>query len=381
MSRPFGHAAYKREASDSVLLRVALAGAPEICGIGECAPRVYVTGENAASVAYRCAQLDLSEYLPVFGARDVCDALGRFAAIMPAVETRVVEQSNLCCLLELAIFDLLCHVHRRTCVEALRDCISVLQLNEKFIAQNDIEELSVSVVIDSAAAQPQIPEAQPPVVKVKVSNDLDDNLERVRAVRARCGDGIKLVVDANMSWSYDSAILHINALSPFNVFLFEEPLIPRQYSLLRELRRVTGAKLMLDESLVTHADAVAAVEGEACDAFNIRVSKCGGLLPSMRLIEFALTNSILYQIGVQVAEVGPLINASRALGFLYGRHFTIEAGQSDRFFDQFVVSPGPVVDRVTNKIVRPTGYGFGMALNENASAYAIERSVVAPTLV
>jgi L-alanine-DL-glutamate epimerase-like enolase superfamily enzyme len=114
-----------------------------------------------------------------------------------------------------------------------------------------------------------------------------------------------------------------------------------------------------------------AVTQDACDAFNIRISKCGGLVSSVRLIDFALRHGIAYQIGVQVAEVGPLINASRTMAFFYGRHFTAESGQSDRFFDTFVVSPAPAVDRKLNRISRPTGVGFGLTLNNEANVYAV----------
>jgi L-alanine-DL-glutamate epimerase-like enolase superfamily enzyme len=371
MSRSFGHAAFQRTFSDSVLLSLEFSERPDCVAIGECAPRRYVTGESADSIIRQLSVIDLAPFYALLDADDPREAFSRYANMLPAVALRNAAQSNMYCLLELALFDLLCRIHQLNCFEGLRHCVKALQLDESRLAQNGADSLSPSVVIDSVSGLQGLFYSAPDIVKVKVNDDLAGNVALVRAVRERFGSHVRLILDANMSWSFDCALNQIDALSPFDVFLYEEPLGPRQYHLLREIRRSTGARLMLDESLITYKDAVTAVEREACDAFNVRVSKCGGLLPSISIIDFAISLMIPYQIGVQVAEVGPLINASRALGFLYDAHFGFEAGQSDRFFDNFVVSPSPTVDRVLNKVARPDGFGFGMTLNQSALPYEI----------
>lgn len=128
---------------------------------------------------------------------------------------------------------------------------------------------------------------------------------------------------------------------------------------------------MLDESLCTPEDARTAVEARACDAFNIRVAKNGGPLRAARLIGHARRHGIAFQIGVQVAEVGPLINAGRALAFCHRDALTVEAGQSDRFFPEMIVSPRPVVDRRANTLAPAPGPGFGMTLNDAAEPWAM----------
>ena len=70
---------------------------------------------------------------------------------------------------------------------------------------------------------------------------------------------------------------------------------------------------MLDESLTGLVDAEAAVGREACDLFNIRLSKCGGFLASLRLAAFAQDHNIGYQLGCHPGETGILSAA--------GRHF------------------------------------------------------------
>jgi muconate cycloisomerase len=60
-------------------------------------------------------------------------------------------------------------------------------------------------------------------------------------------------------------------------------------------------------------DAQRAVREQLCDQFNLRLSKCGGFIPTLRLAQFAMRNGITCQLGCQVGETAILSAA--------GRHF------------------------------------------------------------
>jgi muconate cycloisomerase len=75
---------------------------------------------------------------------------------------------------------------------------------------------------------------------------------------------------------------------------------------------------MLDESLCGAVDAERAVAGGWCDLFNLRLSKCGGFIPSLRLAQLAKKAGLGYQLGCQVGETGILSAA--------GRHFATSVG-------------------------------------------------------
>src|SRR5207237_2512740 len=78
-----------------------------------------------------------------------------------------------------------------------------------------------------------------------------------------------------------------------------------------ELRRRLPVKIMLDESLTSLADAQAAIAGQTCDLFNIRLSKCGGFLNSLRLAALAGQAGLGYQLGCHPGESGILSAAGR----------------------------------------------------------------------
>jgi muconate cycloisomerase len=70
---------------------------------------------------------------------------------------------------------------------------------------------------------------------------------------------------------------------------------------------------MVDESLVTVTDADALIAAQAADFFNIRVSKCGGLGPSLTIAARAAAAGLGVQIGSQVGETAILAAAGRHL--------------------------------------------------------------------
>src|SRR5262249_40882005 len=56
-----------------------------------------------------------------------------------------------------------------------------------------------------------------------------------------------------------------------------------------------------------------AVRQATCDLFNLRLSKCGGFIPTLRLAQFARQYGIGYQLGCQVGESALLSAAGRHL--------------------------------------------------------------------
>ncbi|BFO10897.1 hypothetical protein GGER_34070 [Serratia rubidaea] len=120
------------------------------------------------------------------------------------------------------------------------------------------------------------------------------------------------------------AIAHMRDLRKAGVTMVEEPLARHSWDALRELRAQTGMPVMLDETISTLDELHYAVAKDSCDAVNVRVSKCGGILRSMQIIEHTRKAGLQFQIGVQVAECGPLIQAGRVLADLHRDAISVE---------------------------------------------------------
>ncbi|MGW2368967.1 enolase C-terminal domain-like protein [Streptomyces sp. NPDC001667] len=357
----FDHPAARRRRSDSLVLRLSAGGAE---GLGECAPRPYVTGESVEGVRAEFQRVPMGRLLARLRTEDSAELLGLLRRDGFARTFQISGGNNLICLLETAVLDLLGHRLGLGVGEMIRPAGPGRAAGEP---------LPVSQVIDLGTGVEEFLATRGPFhfVKVKASDDIERDARTVTALREALGPDVPVMVDANMSWSYDDALHHIKLLAGCGATLIEEPLRKGAWTELRDLRLATGVEIMLDESLCSLEDARTAVRTGAADAFNIRVAKCGGLLNSVEIIDFARQHGIAFQIGVQVAETGPLIAAGRQLAFRHRDAITVEAGQSDRFFERMIVTPPPVVDRAANTLSPVHGAGFGMALDDSAHEWAV----------
>jgi muconate cycloisomerase len=145
--------------------------------------------------------------------------------------------------------------------------------------------------------------------KLKVG--MADDTARVAAVREILGKAIlagrtTLRLDANSAWDLDAAIAWLKRHGDLLLAGVEQPMGREHDEDLIPLKEQTGQRMVHDESLVTMADAERLVELGVADAFNIRLSKCGGLLPSLRLAAYARARKVEVQLGCMVGETSIL---------------------------------------------------------------------------
>src|SRR5438093_1478679 len=148
-------------------------------------------------------------------------------------------------------------------------------------------------------------------VKVKVG--FDDDVARVTAVREALGPGVTLRLDANGAWTFERAVAVLDAVAPLGIAAVEQPLPRGPVDDLARLRQATPVPVMVDESLVTEADADALIEAKAADFFNVRISKCGGLARSLAIAARGSAVGVGVQVGSQVGETAILSAAGRHL--------------------------------------------------------------------
>ena len=98
---------------------------------------------------------------------------------------------------------------------------------------------------------------------------------------------------------------------------------------LARLRDSGTPPIILDESLVTLADAERAANDGLCDIFDIRISKCGGITKSLELVALAKRAEIDWMLGCQVGESAILGAAGRHLASII-RDWRYLEGSYDR---------------------------------------------------
>ncbi len=120
-----------------------------------------------------------------------------------------------------------------------------------------------------------------PAIKIKVGGEADlPTLEAVRAVY----DGA-LRVDANTGWSLDGARALLPRLVELGVELIEQPFPVGRLDWLADLQAFSPLPIVADESCVEPADLERLVG--ACAGVNVKLAKCGGPGPAVRMLRQA----------------------------------------------------------------------------------------------
>jgi L-alanine-DL-glutamate epimerase-like enolase superfamily enzyme len=315
LRRPVRHASHTRHDTDNVVARCVLSDGT--VGYGEGVPRDYVTGETVESA------LDLLKRSDLPGQLEACDSFERAVRMADRLRLAPVPgddrgcQGNAArCAVELAILD----AFGRAFGEPLS--AATKQVAPSLFKPRDRVQYS-GVILSAKGWKARAMTLGYRLtgfrqIKVKVGIPGQNDAKRLRVVRRCAGGGIDLRLDANEAFPADVAVDRIRALEPFDVSSVEQPVRHEDVARLAAVRRRITTAVMLDESLCSMTDAERAVVGGWADLFNLRLSKCGGFLPTLRLAEYAAGNGVGYQLGCQVGETAILSAA--------GRHFAASVG-------------------------------------------------------
>ncbi len=127
------------------------------------------------------------------------------------------------------------------------------------------------------------------------------DVRRLKAVRDAVGPDIAIKVDVNQGWRTPGvAIGAIRAMLPLLPAYIEQPVVWWDMDGLAEVRRQTGAVVMIDEGCHGPRDMLRVVALRAADLVNIKLMKTGGILNALKLNAIAETAGIPAQIGTMV---------------------------------------------------------------------------------
>lgn len=268
-----------------------------ITGFGECSPYMPVNGESM----------------------DTCFIVGQYFA-------RILKGKNALKLPELLLaMDRL--IYANTSIKsafdiALHDIIGQhkeVPVYKLYGGKNNKELVTdYTVSLDEpgkmAADALKIKNSGYPSIKVKLGASGKKDVERIKMIRKAVGDDIPLRIDANQGWTVKEAIDTLNSLDKYGIEHCEEPIAKWNYMRLRKIKKNSPIPIMADESCGDVHDAERLVKLKACDMFNIKVGKAGGVFNGFEIVKVGDKANIPMQVGAFLeSRLGMTASAHLAL--------------------------------------------------------------------
>jgi muconate cycloisomerase len=313
LRKEFKHASFSRSWSDNLIVRCQLSDGT--IGWGEGVPRDYVTGETAQGGLAQLAATPLSSQLDhdCMCWKDVVQLCDDYSPTVLDDDPRACLANAHRCAVELSILD----AFGKLFGTPLRELTAQYPPSEPIRGESD--RVQYSSAISSGGFRKEVLSSlamraygfRHCKVKVGMQPDLDG--QRLKRIRRWVGHKMDLRVDANEAWNSDEVVRRVKELEPYQISCVEQPVRHEDVAALSEVRRQIDVPIMLDESLASERDAELAIRSGTCDLFNIRLSKCGGFLSSLRLAAMAHNAGLGYQLGCHPGESAILSAA--------GRHF------------------------------------------------------------
>jgi L-alanine-DL-glutamate epimerase-like enolase superfamily enzyme len=250
---------------------VRLTGENGMVGLGSASPEPAVTGESFADCCAVLAPDRLDFLRGADGARlpELCAEIERRFPDAPAARAA----------LDMALYDLWAQELGRPLVDLLGRAH---------------DALPTSITIGIKPARETLEEAHEyvgrgfHVLKVKTGQSLAEDVERLRLLRRTFGESVLLRADANQGYTLQELVTFVAAARELGIELVEQPVPAAAWESVRALPAADRRLLAADESVQRPADALRLAQPpEPFGIFNIKLMKCGGIRPALKIAAIA----------------------------------------------------------------------------------------------
>jgi L-alanine-DL-glutamate epimerase-like enolase superfamily enzyme len=338
----FQHSSAARTATQSVWVT---ARSGHVAGVGEGCPREYVTGESVAS-----AQTFFADH------RETLEGIDSFETLAEWVDdhTALIDVNPAAwCAVELAMLELFAR-RRGLPVERV---LGVPPTRGEFRYSAVVGDGSVDTFRATVIRYHKLGFVD---FKLKLSGDPTRDRTKIETLREVGPSArLRIRVDANNLWDdVEMAVRHLEGLH-CSFLGIEEPLRAHAFDAMRAVSERTGSRIILDESFLRKKQ-LAEIRGEPDRwIINVRVSKMGGILRSLALVEAARSWGLSIVVGAQVGETSVLTRAGLIVARAAGRNLlALEGGFGTHLLKADVADP-------------PLMFGAAGVLNADAYELAV----------
>lgn len=251
-------------ASTSVIVKITTDEG--LVGYGEAAPFGPVTGETCDTVLTA-----LQYFRPALLGMDIMNIEG----IHGVMDRLMQHQTSAKCAVDIAVYD----IYGKMAGQPLYKILGGLSPE----VRNDI---TVGIQAPDKMAEEAVDWVKRGygIIKVKAGIDVRQDVETMALIRKKVGPAVRLRVDANQGYTVGDACYAAAKMADSGVEAIEQCLPAWDVEGHAQIRQKSAMiKIMLDESLHSPMDAMRIVRYNAADMFNIKLMKCGGLYPAMKI--------------------------------------------------------------------------------------------------
>jgi o-succinylbenzoate synthase len=257
-------------------------------GYGEGAPTPVITGETMGSM------IATIEYIkPHIIGKEIED----FDTILSLVHNLILKNTTAKSALEIALYDLKAKAARQPLYQMLGGTQTHFK-TDITISMGEIDKM-IADSLDAVSLGYD-------TLKIKIGDDPQKDIERVKAIHSALDKHIKLRLDANQGWTAKESVSLLHALEKENIIaeFIEQPVRADDIEGLRYIKERVQTPLLADESIFSVKDARKLLEMQAIDYVNIKLAKTAGISQALELADLSKAFGVKCMIGCMLE--GPI---------------------------------------------------------------------------
>lgn len=278
LSRPYTIAFKYIDRVENVIVRLETASG--LIGLGAGSPEAYVTGET----------IEACQAVLVDGALDwlIGEDITELAGLCKQVQARMPKQPAARAAVDMALYDLLAQHLSQPLARLLGQehtslptsiTIGIMPLAEMLIEAEEYLGRGFRILKVKIGAPPEAHLGE---------HSLEGDIEKLAKLREKVGSEILIRVDPNQGYTAQQVEQFIDQTIHLELEFLEQPMPAEAIEALRALPEDIRQQIAVDESLLDEYDALnLLMPTPACGIFNIKLMKCGGITPALRIATLA----------------------------------------------------------------------------------------------
>ena len=250
-------------------------------GYGEGAPTPQITGETLGSM------IATIEYIKP---HIIGKEIEEFETILNNIHSLIVKNTTAKSTLEIALYDLKAKSENLPLYGMLGGTQTTFR-TDITISMGEIDKMISDCHTAVALGYDTL--------KIKIGDNPQNDVERVRAIHNALDKRIKLRLDANQGWTAQESVTLLHALEKQDIIaeFIEQPVAADDIEGLKYIKQRVQTPLLADESIFSLKDARRLLEMQAIDYVNIKLAKTAGISQALALADLSKAFGVKCMIG------------------------------------------------------------------------------------